>query len=58
MTKSWLRQKNISFIEKNIADEGVAQELRSMGYRSTPVILINGTTVVGYNTRKLAEALS
>ena len=58
MTKSWLKQKNIPFIEKNVEDEGVAQELWGMGYRSTPVILINGNTIVGYNTRKLAEALS
>ena len=57
MTKSWLKTQNIDFIEKNVADEGVAEELMELGYKVTPVIMINGTTVVGYNTRKLAEAL-
>ena len=57
MTKSWLNSQNIAFIEKHVEDEGVAAELMELGYRVTPVIMINGTTVVGYNTRKLAEAL-
>ena len=57
MTKSWLQTKNIAFIEKHIEDEGVAEELMELGYMVTPVIMINGQTVVGYNTRKLAEAL-
>ena len=57
MTKSWLTNHNISFIEKNVEQEGVAEELIGLGYRVTPVILINGTTVVGYNPQKLMEAL-
>ena len=57
MTKSWLKTQNIDFIEKHVEDEGVAEELVGLGYKVTPVIMINGTTVVGYNTRKLAEAL-
>jgi len=57
MTKSWLRDHNISFIEKNVEQEGVAEELMGLGYKVTPVIIINGTTVVGYNPQKLMEAL-
>ena len=57
MTKSWLTNHNISFIEKNVEQEGVAEELMGLGYRVTPVIIINGTTVVGYNPQKLMEAL-
>lgn len=57
MTKSWLRNQNIDFIEKNVEDSGVAEELMGLGYRVTPVVMVNGATVVGYNTRKLAEAL-
>ena len=57
MTKDWLNNNNISFTEKHVEDEGVAEELIGLGHRVTPVIMINGTTVVGYNTRKLAEAL-
>jgi len=57
MTKSWLRDHNISFIEKNVEQEGVAEELMGLGYKVTPVIIINGTTVVGYNPQKMMEAL-
>ena len=58
MTKSWLKQQNIDFIEKSVSDESVSEELMALGYKVTPVIMINGTTVVGFNTRKLAEALA
>ena len=58
MTKSWLNNQNIAFIEKHVEDEGVAAELMELGYRVTPVIMINGTAIVGYNPRKLAEALA
>ena len=62
MTKSWLRKHNLDFIEKSITQPDIAKELMSMGYRSTPVIVIgnrlNPVTVVGFNTRKLAAALN
>ena len=57
MTKSWLTNHNISFIEKNVEQEGVAEELMGLGYKVTPVIIINGTTVVGYNPQKLMGSL-
>tara|TARA_R110000824_G_scaffold163884_3_gene339799 strand:+ start:112 stop:288 length:177 start_codon:yes stop_codon:yes gene_type:complete len=57
MTKSWLTNNNIQFIEKNVAQEGVASELMALGYKVTPVIVINGTAIVGYNPKKLEEAL-
>ena len=57
MTKSWLTNNNIDFIEKNVEQEGVADELIGLGYKVTPVIVINGTAVVGYNPKKLEEAL-
>ena len=58
MAKSWLKQKNIKFIEKNVESQGVAEELFKLGYRSTPVIVIDNKTIVGYSPSKLAEALS
>ena len=70
MTKSWLSENNISFIEKNIEREGVADELIALGYKVTPVVVIKTSApvargivkgeqvVVGYNTKKLAEALN
>ena len=58
LTKSWLRAKNINYIEKSEETASVADELILMGYRSTPVVVIEDTVVVGYSPRKLAEALS
>ena len=57
MTKSWLKNNNIAFIEKNVSDEGVADELIGLGYKVTPVVMVNGTAIVGYNPKKLEEAL-
>ena len=57
MTKSWLRGKNIDYVEKNIENEEVRDELLSMGFRSTPVIMVDGTSIVGYNPKKMAEIL-
>ena len=58
LTKSWLRAKNINYIEKSVETASVADELILMGYRSTPVVVIEDTVVVGFSPRKLAEALS
>ena len=64
MTKSWLKNNNVAFIEKNVSEEGVADELMGLGYKVTPVIMINGTDeevyetgVVGYSPKKLEAAL-
>ena len=58
LTKAWLRDHNIEFTEKSVDRPETAQELVGLGYRSTPVIMVDGQTIVGYNTRKLAEVLS
>tara|TARA_R110002020_G_C16110993_1_gene759544 strand:- start:638 stop:817 length:180 start_codon:yes stop_codon:yes gene_type:complete len=57
MTKSWLKGKNIDYVEKNIENEEVREELLSMGFRSTPVIMVDGTPIVGYNPKKMTEVL-
>jgi len=57
MTKSWLNNNNISFREKKVEREGVAEELMGLGHRVTPVIMIDGTAIVGYSPKKLEEAL-
>ena len=58
MTKSWLNKNNIDFTEKNIEQEGVADELIGLGYKVTPVVMVNGTAIVGYSPKKLGEALN
>ena len=57
MTKSWLTKNNLPFTEKHVEEEGVTEELMSLGYRVAPVIMINGAAVVGYSPKKLEEAL-
>ena len=38
-------------------EAGVAEELFALGYQVTPVIVIGDKVIVGYNPRKLAEAI-
>ena len=57
ITKSWLRENNIDYVEKNVENEESKKELLSMGFRSTPVIMVDGTSIVGYNPKKMAEIL-
>ena len=56
LAKSWLNEHNIAFIEKAVERDGVASELIRLGYKSTPVIMINGTAIVGYSPSRLEAA--
>lgn len=56
--KEFLHQKNVSFTEKDIsADEQALNELMAMGYSATPVTVIDGEAVVGFNRARLEELL-
>jgi len=44
-------------VEKSTSQEGVADELIKLGYRSTPVIVKGDKVIVGYSPAKLAQAL-
>ena len=55
--KEFLHQRGIAFIEKDVsADEQAFSELEEKGFFATPVTLIDGEAVVGFNRAKL-EAL-
>ena len=54
-TKSWLKKNNIEYIEKNVGDDSVRDEILALGYRTTPVVVGEQGTVVGYSPSKLAE---
>ena len=58
-TKSWLKKQGHEFIEYNISENiEHAEDLVRMGYRVTPVTIIDKETmIVGYNPQKLTEAL-
>jgi glutaredoxin len=56
--KEYLSQKGIQFEEKDIAqDPGTLAELKKIGYMTTPVILIDGSVIVGFDAQKIDEAL-
>ena len=55
--KEFLSQKKIEFTERNVAsDEAAFRELEKLGYMTTPVTLVDGQVVVGFDRAKL-EAL-
>tara|TARA_R110000744_G_scaffold173814_1_gene292539 strand:+ start:133 stop:312 length:180 start_codon:yes stop_codon:yes gene_type:complete len=58
MTKSWLTENNVPFIEKNVENEENRMELINRGYKVTPVTMVGDTAIVGYNSKELRKAFS
>ena len=57
--KEFLSQRGVVFEEKNITkDPAALEELETLGAMTTPVIVIDGQTVVGFNRKRLEELLS
>jgi hypothetical protein len=45
-------------VDKNVREDPAAlKELLALGYQSTPVILIDGEAVVGFDPDKIAQLL-
>ena len=56
--KEFLSRENISYTERNVAeDESALEELKRLGYMTTPVIVIDGTVIVGFNEAELIKQL-
>ncbi len=56
--KEFLSQKGIKFEERDVSrDEAALDELRKRGLMTTPVTLIDGDAVVGFDRAKLARLL-
>jgi glutaredoxin len=56
--KEYLSQKGIKFQEKDIAqDPSALADLKKLGYMTTPVIVIDGSVIVGFDTEKIDRAL-
>lgn len=52
--KEFLSQNNIEFADRNIAaDPGALTELENLGYMTTPVTVVNGEVVVGFDRARL-----
>jgi len=56
--KEFLSQNKIEFVDRNIAaDETALAELEKLGYMTTPVTVIDGQVVVGFDRDKLQRLL-
>ncbi len=57
--KEFLHQKGIAFTEKDVAqDDEAFEEVMRMGFAATPVTLIDGEAVVGFNKARLEQLLA
>ena len=56
--KEFLSQNKIKFTDRNITvDEAALAELEKLGYMTTPVTVIDGQVVVGFDVPKLRSLL-
>ena len=56
--KEYLSQKGIEFQERDIAEDlGALADLKKLGYMTTPVIVIDGSVIVGFDADKIDRAL-
>jgi len=57
--KEFLHQKGIAYTDRDISkDEEAFNELVDKGFSATPVTMIDGEAVVGFNRMKLEQLLS
>ena len=58
-TKEYLSQKQIPFRERDVtSDADAVVELQRLGYVTTPVTVIDGIVIVGFDATKIDAALS
>ena len=56
--KEFLSQNKIEYTDRNVASDAAAlAELEKLGYMTTPVTLIDGEAVVGFDIAKLERLL-
>jgi glutaredoxin 3 len=57
--KEYLSQKQISFEDRDITTHPTAiSELQKLGFMTTPVTVIDGKPIVGFDVPKLDQALA
>jgi len=57
--KEFLSQQGIAFIERDVAhDQTAVSELERLGVMTTPVTVIDGEVVIGFDREKLTALLS
>ena len=58
MTEEFLSSKGVSFEKRDIVnDETAMRELITIGVMTTPVTVIDGEVVVGFDRKRLEELL-
>lgn len=58
-TKEYLSQRQVAFQERDVTkDPSAIQELQRLGYVTTPVTVIDGTMIVGFDAAKIDAALA
>jgi len=56
--KEFLSQNKIEFVDRNIAaDETALAELEKLGYMTTPVTVVDGEVVIGFDRARLEHLL-
>jgi len=56
--KEYLSRKGIQFQENDIVQNPSAlADLKKLGYMTTPVIVIDGSVIVGFDADKIEQAL-
>lgn len=56
--KEFLRQQNIPFTDRDItSDESALAELEKLGVMTTPVTVVDGENIIGYDVNKLKSLL-
>ncbi len=56
--KEFLHQKGVPFVEKDVSrDDAALNELLEKGFSATPVTIIDGDAVVGFNRVRLEQLL-
>jgi glutaredoxin len=57
--KEYLSQEGLAFQERDIVqDPGALADLKKLGYMTTPVIVVDGSVIVGFDAEKISQALS
>ena len=56
--KEFLHKNNVAFTDRDItSDESAFAELEKLGVMTTPVTVVDGQTVIGYDVNKLKALL-
>jgi glutaredoxin 3 len=56
--KEYLSQKRVLFEDRDVTkDPSALTDLQELGYMTTPVIVINGAVIIGFDAAKIDAAL-